>query len=117
MGEDCVDQLSVLGRIMPATYEELPNADEVVDSEISALVDGQLSLESRYEEVLSKKTALKGTGKSITEQRTEMTSDLKNISADLKNSTHTLARGLKQNPLTPDNLEKVQQDRAFLERV
>ena len=27
--EDCVDQLSILGRIMPASYEEKPDADEV----------------------------------------------------------------------------------------
>ena len=27
--EDCVDQLAILGRIMPASYEEKPDADEV----------------------------------------------------------------------------------------
>ena len=27
--EDCVDQLAILGRIMPVSYEEKPDADEV----------------------------------------------------------------------------------------
>ena len=30
--EDCVDQLAILGRIMPASYEEKPDADEVSSS-------------------------------------------------------------------------------------
>jgi len=105
--EDCVDQLAILGRIMPASYDDRADREEIVDNDISQIVEGQRSLESKYEDVISQKQ--KGKGKAP--------ADLSNISGDLRNSTHTLARSLKQNPLTPDNLEKVQSDRLFLERV
>ena len=86
----------------------------MVDSEISQLVEGQRSLESKYETVVSQKQAAKGPAKSMVDKRQEMQADLANISGELRNSTHMLARGLKQNPLTPDNLEKVQADRWVL---
>ncbi len=36
--EDCVDQLSILGRIMPASYEEKPDANDVSGQPCVALL-------------------------------------------------------------------------------
>jgi len=113
--EDCVDQLAILGRIMPSSYEERPDASDIVDSEISQLVEGQLNLENKYEDVLTQKQGMKGAGQSA--RQPDVQANIANVSGDLRNSTHTVARGLKQNPLTPDNLDKIQIDRGFLERV
>ncbi|CAH1781052.1 unnamed protein product, partial [Owenia fusiformis] len=98
--EDCVDQLAVLGKIMPSTFEARKDASEIVDDEISQLVEGQKNLEDKYEHAVASK------GK-----------DMQSIGKDLKNSTHIFARSLKQSPLTPDNMGKLQDDRAFLETV
>ena len=74
---------------------------QIVGNDISQIVEGQRNLESKYEDVLTQKQKGKSKG----------AGDLSNVSGELRNSTHTLARSLKQNPLTPDNLEKVQADR------
>ena len=44
-------------------------------------------------------------------QRQQATKKVDATAKDLKNSTHVFSRSLKQSPLTPDNLEKVQSDR------
>ncbi len=109
--EDCVDQLAILGRIMPTSYEERHNADDVVDEDISQLVSGQQDLENKYEQVMSKKAEMRGEARSVVEKRADTRREAQNISGDLRNSTHVFARSLKQSPLTPDNVEKVQADR------
>lgn len=115
--EDCVDQLAVLGRIMPVSYEERQDSDEIVGDEITQLVDGQKNLESRYEQVIDRKQQLQGNTKSVQDRKAEVKKEGQAVGGDLRNSVHVFARSLKQSPLTPDNLEKVQADRAFLERV
>lgn len=115
--EDCVDQLSILGRIMPVSYEERSDKQEIVEEEISQLVDSQKQLESRFDEVMDKKQDLQGNARSTMDKRAEAHREAQNIGKDIRNSTHVFARTVKQNPLTSDNLQKVQADRAFLERV
>lgn len=115
--EDCVDQLSVLGKIMPVSYEERPDRDQIVGDEISELVDTQKELESRFESVMEKKKNIVGTTRSKQEQRAEAHREAVGISGDLRNNAHVFGRSLKQSPLTSDNLLKCQADRAFLERV
>ena len=70
----------------------------MVGEEISELMSNQRSLENQYEAVMSQEQGMKSGRKSA-------------LGKDLRNSTHTVARSLKQNPLTPDNLDKVQADR------
>lgn len=115
--EDAVDQMAILGRIMPVSFEENPNANEIVGDDIARLVGGQRKLEDRFENVLAQKNDLQGQGRVIAEQRASLQKEGVAAAADLKNSTHVFARSLKQSPLTPDNLEKVQADRHFLEKV
>ena len=54
---------------------------------------------------------LQGDTKSMREKRQQATKKVDATAKDLKNSTHVFSRSLKQSPLTPDNLEKVQSDR------
>ena len=49
--EDCVDQLAVLGHIMPTTLEGRPDAPQIVDDELNQILQDQRDLESRYEVV------------------------------------------------------------------
>ena len=49
--EDCVDQLVVLGRIMPASYDAHPGAEKMVADEIRELMQQQKLIENKYEQV------------------------------------------------------------------
>lgn len=114
--EDCVDQLSVLGKIMPASFEGRPDALSIVQSQMGSLVDGQKDLENKYQSILAKKLDLKHKTKNI-EKLTEVEREVLETGGDLKNSTHVFSRSVRQNPLTGDNMTKIQQDRYFLETV
>lgn len=51
--EDCVDQLAILGHIMPPTLEGKADAAQIVDDELGQILQDQRDLESRYEAVRS----------------------------------------------------------------
>lgn len=74
------------------------------------LVDCQNQLEKKYQSVLAKKIELLGTtknpGKLLSVEKEVM-----DAGGDLKNSAYVFGRTLKQNPLTADNLMKIQEDR------
>lgn len=53
--EDCVDQLAILGHIMPATLEGKSDAAKIVDDELGQILQDQRDLESRYEVVRIKR--------------------------------------------------------------
>ena len=61
--------------------------------------------------MVSQKQSMRGGGKDMAERRAEAQRETQALAGDLRNSTHTFARSLKQSPLTPDNLEKIQSDR------
>ncbi|XP_059155336.1 dynein regulatory complex protein 9-like [Physella acuta] len=114
--EDCVDQLSVLGRIMPTSYEAKTDALEVVRGELLQLVDCQNQLEKKYQSVLAKKIELLGTTKNAG-KLLSVEKEVMDAGGDLKNSAYVFGRTLKQNPLTADNLMKIQEDRSYVERI
>ena len=49
--EDCVDQLVVLGRIMPASYDAHPGAENMIADEIRDVLQQQKQIETKFEEV------------------------------------------------------------------
>lgn len=114
--EDCVDQLSVLGRIMPVSFEFKPDAMEIVRGDLAQLVDRQVALETKYQSVLGKKMEMMGSTKNPA-KLAAVEQEVLSTGGDLKNSTHVFGRTLRQNPLTQDNTHKIQEDRMFLEHV
>ncbi|WAR27277.1 DRC9-like protein [Mya arenaria] len=114
--EDCVDQLSVLGKIIPASYDGRPEAYSLVHSQMNELLDSQRDLETRYQSILSKKIDMKQSTRN-TGKLTDMEREVMELGGDLKNSTHIFTRSVRQNPLTGDNMSKIQDDRLFLEGV
>ena len=84
---------------------------QIVGDEITQLVDNQKNLESRYEQVIERKQQLRGNSKNMLERKAEAHRDGQAVGGELRNNLHVFARSLKQSPLTPDNLEKVQADR------
>ena len=56
--EDCVDQLAILGHIMPPTLEGRPDAARIVDDELGQILQDQRDLETRYEAVRNREKHL-----------------------------------------------------------
>ncbi|XP_030622790.1 dynein regulatory complex protein 9 [Chanos chanos] len=100
--QECIDQLSILGHIMPNSYKGRPEADMVLSVDIKAVMEQQRAAE------LNLKVARRGqVGKS---QLTEATQELHRTQKEL-NCT------LEENPMSPDTLAKVERDRQFLAQV
>ena len=58
--EDCVDQLAILGHIMPPSLQGKQEAAQIVDDELGQILQHQRDLESRYEVVrIEKKKQIK----------------------------------------------------------
>merc|ERR1712154_499532 len=75
-----------------------------------------MQLETKYQSVLSRKMEMIGTTKNP-DKLSAVEQEVLSTGGDLKNSTHVFGRTLRQNPLTSDNLVKIQEDRTFLECV
>ncbi|XP_068686164.1 dynein regulatory complex protein 9-like isoform X2 [Montipora foliosa] len=108
--EDCVDQLAILGHIMPPSLEGRSDARQIVDDELGQILQDQKFLESRYESLMLHKDDPNSNSKN---HDTELQSTMKS----LRESTNALNRSFRQNPLTSDNLSKIQVDRKFLQDV
>lgn len=114
--EDCVDQLSVLGHIMPTTLEGRPDASKIIDDELGEILSGQRDLELKYENLMIQREGLRAQN---VNQSQLMDNDLKvaSVAKSLRESTQGLNRSFRQNPLTSDNMTKIQADRKFLQDV
>ena len=82
----------------------------MVNNEINALVESQRELEGKYQSVLVKKLNIKHSTKNAS-KLAEVEMEVLDTGRDLKNSTHVFGRSLRQNPLTGDNISKIQDDR------
>ena len=99
--EDCIDQLAILGRIMPNSND----TDKGENNEIVELIEQQKVLEARYEELLS---APKGK---------ETDKEIKNVNNDIRLNTQAINKSFRRNKFVEDAGQKVQQDRQFLSDV
>ncbi|CAH3192332.1 unnamed protein product [Porites evermanni] len=113
--EDCVDQLAILGHIMPNSLEGRPEAAQIVDDELGQILQDQRFLESRYEMLMANKDDPSSTNKS--QLRVVDDGQIQSVAKSLRESTNALNRSFRQNPLTSDSLSKIQADRKFLQDI
>lgn len=113
--EDCVDQLAILGHIMPPSLEGRPEAAQIVDDELGQILQDQRFLESRYEALMSNRDDPNSNNKSQLKVMDD--GQMQSVTKSLRESTNALNRSFRQNPLTSDSLSKIQADRKFLQDV
>ncbi|XP_051874848.1 dynein regulatory complex protein 9 isoform X1 [Pristis pectinata] len=111
--EDCIDQLTILGLIMPVSYEERADATSNIGNDIDLILKGQKQVESKYQDLMTSRSEDKEAGRLSTAQLTELGEQIQEVAADLKRSSQLFNMSLKQNPLSAGNLAKVQTDRQF----
>uniref|UniRef100_A0A8D0H7B0 Dynein regulatory complex protein 9 n=1 Tax=Sphenodon punctatus TaxID=8508 RepID=A0A8D0H7B0_SPHPU len=104
--EDCLDQLSILGYIMPVSYKE-----------ISDIVKRQKALGGRYEELMSARSENRPKLPSTSVKCVELGQQLQEVSRDLKQANHLFSRTAKQSAMSAENLKKVQADRQHASDV
>ncbi|PIK34885.1 putative IQ domain-containing protein G [Apostichopus japonicus] len=114
--DDTVDQLAVLGHIMPSSFEGRPEANEIVGEEIGKIVDNQKNLENQYEELVAKRSSLKGSKKDSAQLRSNE-ENIGNVVGGIRHAAQSFGKTLKQSPLTSDNVIKLQEDRNFLQLI
>ncbi|XP_053316754.1 dynein regulatory complex protein 9 [Spea bombifrons] len=108
--EDSLDQLSVLGYIMPVSYH---GRSDMVRNEIGGILKRQRHLEGKFEELMGLRLDAQITSPSPLNKLAHLKSQVEETSGKLKMSNEQFTRAVKQSPLTPDNLKKVQMDRQF----
>uniref|UniRef100_A0A8C3SUG8 IQ motif containing G n=1 Tax=Chelydra serpentina TaxID=8475 RepID=A0A8C3SUG8_CHESE len=96
--EDCLDQLAILGYIMPVSYEGRTDISNVGASIFKILLFSFLSL-------------------CYSLKFTELGQQLQETSGDLKRANHLFSRAAKQSAVSSDNLRKVQADRQYASDV
>ncbi|XP_068020021.1 dynein regulatory complex protein 9 isoform X2 [Melanerpes formicivorus] len=107
--ENCVDQLSILGYIMPVSDE---GKTDINNGDIQKIIETQEELDTNYQECMS---ARQGSGETVTsmsqksighKQHLEKTEDLR--------STHPLPnRAIKHRDPSTEILRKIQADRQY----
>ncbi|NWH70967.1 DRC9 protein, partial [Piaya cayana] len=107
--ENCVNQLSILGCIMPVSYRGKPDLSHTSSQEIKEIIETQKELDINNQELTS---ARQGSGERVT------STPLKSIAhkqqwgktEDLKSVHHLSSRAKKQSVLSIESLEKIQAD-------
>ncbi|XP_029628084.1 dynein regulatory complex protein 9 isoform X2 [Salmo trutta] len=100
--QDCAAQLSVLGHIMPDSYRGRPEADKFVSADIGQVLEQQKGAEQNLKPARQFERESRG---------------LSDATRELHRSQKELNRTLEENPLSPDNLAKVQRDSQFVAHV
>ncbi|KAF1517734.1 Dynein regulatory complex protein 9, partial [Eudyptula minor] len=113
--ESCVDQLSILGYIMPVSYEGKTDLSHTGIQEMKEIIETQKELDIDYQELMS---ARQGSGETVTSM------SLKSIehkqlgkTEDLKRTHHLSHRAVKHSALSVEKLRKIQADRQYASDV
>lgn len=96
--EDCVDQLAILGRIMPVSSDSRHEGNK----EVVELIEHQKKLEARYDELLSSPKVK------------ELDGDISELTQAIHANTQAINKSFRRNKFIQDTGQKIQNDRRFV---
>uniref|UniRef100_G1N7P9 Dynein regulatory complex protein 9 n=1 Tax=Meleagris gallopavo TaxID=9103 RepID=G1N7P9_MELGA len=114
--ENCADQLTILGYIMPFSHEGKTDTSHINSQKMKEITDTQNVLNLKYQELSS---ARQGRGETVTSKSlkgAEHKQQLGNCE-DPKRAHHLSTRAMKRSALSADNLRKIQADRQYASDV
>ncbi|XP_068548749.1 dynein regulatory complex protein 9 isoform X1 [Anas acuta] len=113
--ENCVDQLSILGCIMPVPYEGKTDISCIESQEMKEIGDNK-ELDIDHQELTS---ARQGGGETVTSKPLKSTEHKQQLgnSVDLKRAHHISNKAMKHSALPADTLRKIQADRQYASDV
>eukprot|EP00045_Choanoeca_perplexa_P022833 m.11009 g.11009 ORF g.11009 m.11009 type:complete len:387 (-) comp9739_c0_seq1:67-1227(-) len=112
--EDAINQLAVLGGVSGQGDQSLQIAT-VVGDEIGRIVEEQRQLELVYDQLLTERAELQQHNDNIGLSANDQ--ELRSVAKQLKTSTATLVKALKQKPGAADAIIKVQAERKFTQNT
>ncbi|NXI71208.1 DRC9 protein, partial [Anseranas semipalmata] len=114
--ENCVDQLSILGYIMPVSYEGKTDISYIDSQEMKEIIDTEKELDVNHQELVS---ARQGSGETVTSKPPKSIKHKQQLgnSEDLKRAHHLSNKAVKHSALSADNLRKIQADRQYASDV
>lgn len=111
--QDAVDQLAVLGALMPAKHAETGSfMDTIAGEEINRIIEEQKELEAQYDKLLEERAVFEEDEDLHALEENEK--GLREIAQRLKTSTALLCKNLKSKPNSLDNVMKIHDDRKFV---
>ncbi|XP_007435866.1 dynein regulatory complex protein 9 [Python bivittatus] len=114
--EDCTDQLTILGYIMPASYEGRKDVGDLDEQGIQDILENQRELSKKYRNLMD--TRAEGQAKAPTEfGKIAERQQLVETSTDLKRANHLFTMATKESVLSTDVLKKIQADRQYSSNV
>ncbi|KFZ51838.1 IQ domain-containing protein G, partial [Antrostomus carolinensis] len=114
--ENCVDQLSILGCIMLASYEGKTDISHTGSQEIKKIIETQKELDINFQGLMSARQASGETDTSKALKSIEHKQQL-GKSEDLQSTHHLSSRAMKHSALSVENLRKIQADRQYASDV
>ncbi|NXL60470.1 DRC9 protein, partial [Chordeiles acutipennis] len=105
--ENCVDQLSILGCIMPVSYEGKTDISRTGNQEIKEIIETQKELDINFQGLMS---ARQGSGETVTSKALKSIERKQQLgkSEDLKSTHHLSSRAMKHSALPVEKLRKIQ---------
>ena len=97
--EDCIDQLAILGRIMP----DAKDSKNDVNAEVVQLIENQKLMEKQYEIIMTRNQGGDSTDNDISE-----------LNKKIHSNTQAINKIFRRNKFVQDTTQKVQVDRRFL---
>ncbi|XP_069830682.1 dynein regulatory complex protein 9 [Dendropsophus ebraccatus] len=108
--EDSLDQFSVLGYIMPVSYQGRNN---IFRNEIGKILKTQRQIEGNFEKLMGTRADIQLSQPPLASKLQDLKEQVHETGEKLKTSNVQFTKAVRQNPLTSDNLKKVQADRQF----
>lgn len=114
--ENCVDQLAILGYIMPVSHEGKTDISHINSQKTKEITGTQNVLDIKYQELTS---ARQGSGETVTSKSLKSTEHKQQLgnSEDPKRAHHLSKRAMKPSALSADYLRKIQADRQYTSDV
>ncbi|XP_054691321.1 dynein regulatory complex protein 9 isoform X2 [Grus americana] len=114
--ENCVDQLSILGYIMPVSYAGKTDISHTSSQEMKEVIETQKELDINYQELMS---ARQGNGETVTSTSLKSIEHRQQLgkTEHRKNVPHLSRRAVKHSALSVENLRKIQADRQYANDV
>ncbi|KFP87764.1 PREDICTED: IQ domain-containing protein G [Acanthisitta chloris] len=108
--ESCVDQLSILGHIMPVSYKNKTDLSHTGTQEMKEMIETQKELDTNHTELMSARQESRETVTSMALK------NIKHKQQDQK-SIHHLSKWARRDPLFVEKLRKIQADRQYASDV
>ncbi|XP_015727166.1 dynein regulatory complex protein 9 isoform X2 [Coturnix japonica] len=114
--ENCIDQLAILGYIMPVSQEGKADVSSINSQEMKEITDTQNVQDIKYQEL---PPAKQGSGETVTSKSLKSTEQKQQLgnSADPKRAQHPSKRATKPNAPSAEYLRKIQADRQYVSDV